>query len=128
MSNLTVADFEAWLGRYKAAWEARDPAAAAAIFTEDCEYYWTPFDPPAKGRAGVAAAWEGAVRGQKDVTFTSRVLAVEGARGIAHWHTRLTAVPGGEPVEFDGIFVTEFVGGGQCRIFREWWHLRGKPA
>jgi hypothetical protein len=31
-------------------------------------------------------------------------------------------------VEFDGIFVTDFAGGGLCRIFREWWHLRGKEG
>lgn len=128
MKSLTVAEFSAWLGRYKSAWETRDPAAAAALFTADAEYHWTPYDPPQRGRDEIAAAWDGAVRGQKDVAFSFEVLAVEGDRGIAHWHTRLTSVPDGEPVELDGIFVTTFAGTGQCRNFREWWHLRGKPG
>ena len=47
------------------AWEGRDAAAAARLFSEDSEYYWTPLDPPQRGRAGVAAAWQGAVSQQQ---------------------------------------------------------------
>ena len=53
MYALTVADFEAWLRGYKKAWEGRDAEAAAALFTPDAEYYWTPFDPPQRGRAAI---------------------------------------------------------------------------
>jgi uncharacterized protein (TIGR02246 family) len=128
MYVLTAADFDAWLGGYKAAWETRDPAAAAALFTPDAEYYWTPFDAPQKGRDAIAAAWDGAVQGQKDVSVSYTVLATAGVRGIAHWHTRLTSVPAGEAVELDGIAIVEFASLGQCRTFREWWHARGGPT
>ena len=33
--DLTPAALEAWLARYKQAWEQRDPARAAALFTEN---------------------------------------------------------------------------------------------
>jgi uncharacterized protein (TIGR02246 family) len=128
MFALTVDDFEAWLRGYKAAWEARDAAAAAALFAPDAEYYWTPFDPPHKGRAEIAAVWEGALAKQKDVRFEYVVVAVAGARGIAHWHTRLMSVPEGDKVELDGIVIAEFSGPGQCRTFREWWHAGGGPT
>ena len=128
MFELAVDDFEAWLRGYKAAWETRDPAAAAALFTPDAEYYWTPFDAPHHGRAGIAAAWEAAVAGQKDVRFDYTVVAVTSATGVAHWHTRLTSVPEGGAVELDGIAIVEFARPGQCRTFREWWHVRGGSA
>ena len=113
MFTLTGADFESWLRGYGKAWEGRDADAAAALFTPDAEYYWTPFDPPQRGRAEIAAAWNGAVQGQRDIAFEFDVLAAAGARGSAHWH--------------DGILIAEFAAEGQCRIFREWWHRRS-PA
>ena len=124
MSALTVAEFESWLRGYKRAWESRDPEAAAQLFTTDAQYFWTPFDAPQKGRAEIAAAWRGAVEHQQDVTFEYRIITTSDATGTAHWHTRLTSVPDGKPVELDGILSAEFRGSGQCRTFREWWHLR----
>jgi uncharacterized protein (TIGR02246 family) len=126
MHALTLTDFERWLNGYKAAWEKRDPAAAAALFTPDARYFWTPFDPPQTGRAQIAAVWEAAVSAQKDIAFDFNVFAVAGARGCAQWHVRLTSVPQGERVEMDGIVIADFAAAGQCHTFREWWHLRGK--
>ena len=128
MYALTAADFETWLRGYKRAWEGRDSSAAAALFTPDAEYYWTPFDPPQKGKEAIAAVWSAAVQGQRDITFDSSALATSGARGTAHWHVRFTAVPAGTPVELDGILIAEFAAAGQCRIFREWWHQGGTRA
>lgn len=125
--NITTQTFESWLRSYQAAWEGRDSRAAAELFTDQAEYYWTPFVPPQRGKDEIAAAWEGAVRQQKDVQFTFEVLAVRGATGIARWHTRLTAVPSNERVEIDGILLAEFTKPSQCRLFREWWHSEGKP-
>ena len=78
-------EFELWLLAYQKAWESRDPQAAARIFSDDCEYYWTPLDMPARGPASVAAAWEGAVSQQRDVSFRYEILAVTGNTGIAKW-------------------------------------------
>lgn len=46
---MTEPELATWLSRYGAAWEARDPEAAAALFTEDAEYFWTPFGDPNPG-------------------------------------------------------------------------------
>lgn len=127
MATLTHDEFESWLQAYQAAWEGRDAQAAASLFSPGAEYYWTPFDPPQRGRDGVAAAWNGAVMHQRDIHMTFEVLAVEGKRGIAKWHTNFTAVPSNEPVQLDGILIAEFDGPQQCRVFREWWHQANKP-
>lgn len=127
MAVLTSRDFEAWLRAYKTAWESRDPAAAAALFAPDAEYYWTPFDPPQRGHAEIAQAWHSAVAQQKNVTFTYSIIAIADDRGVAHWHTRLTSIPKGERIELDGIVIAEFADPRHCRTFREWWHVASNP-
>lgn len=127
MNAETTAGFESWLLRYGAAWEARDSKAAVDLFSPDAEYYWTPFDPPQRGREQIGAAWEGAVTQQRDIHFEFEILAVTSTRNIAGWRTKLTSMPTGEKVRLDGILIAEFDDGGLCRVFREWWHSVGKP-
>jgi ketosteroid isomerase-like protein len=127
-TEVTARSFESWLRSYQAAWEGRDPRAAGELFTADAEYYWTPFDPPQRGPAEIAAAWAGAVAHQKDVRFAFTVLALAGASGIAHWHASFHTLPSGERVDLDGIFVVEFADPSRCRVFREWWHRVAQPA
>lgn len=124
---ITKQTFETWLRAYQAAWEGRDAAAATKLFTDSAEYYWTPFVPPQRGKAEIAAAWDGAVKQQKDVHFEFEVLGVSGSTGIAHWHTRLDRIEANERVEIDGILLAEFSAPSQCQRFREWWHSEGKP-
>ena len=50
--QLTPAALEAWLARYGEAWEQRDPARAAALFTENAPYHEMPFEAPKAGRLG----------------------------------------------------------------------------
>ena len=128
MATLTRDAFESWLQGYRAAWEGRDPQAAAALFSpQGAEYYWTPYVPPQRGRDEIAAVWQGAVTQQRDIHMSFEVLAVEGNRGIAHWRTMFTSVPSGEQVQLDGILIAEFDGLQHCRVFREWWHQLSKP-
>jgi hypothetical protein len=121
---LDEAAFAIWLGAYKAAWEARDPAAAAALFTADATYHEMPFDAPIEGAGAIAAYWANAVAGQQDILFTSQILACAGDEGIAHWHCAFTAVPGGAKIDLDGIFRCRFGEAGRVAAFQEWWHVR----
>jgi hypothetical protein len=127
MNAISTADFDAWLRAYRAAWESRDSKAAIAIFTADAEYYWTPLDPPQRGHAGIAAAWDGAVATQRDITFRHGILAVTGATGIAKWRAEFTRQPTGARVVIEGVLTAEFASPGQCRVFREWWHAAETP-
>ncbi len=124
---MTIADFERWLHAYGQAWEGRDPAAAARLFTDDAEYYWTPLDPPQRGPAGIAGAWQAAVSQQRDVKFRYQVLAVNGATGIARWRADFTRLPAQSKVRIEGVLTAELVDGARCRVFREWWHSAETP-
>lgn len=124
---MTVAGFERWLRAYGQAWEGRDPAAAALLFTDDAEYYWTPLDPPQRGPAGIAAAWQAAVSQQRDIRFQFEILAVTGATGIAKWRADFTRLPAQSKVRIEGVLTAELADGARCRVFREWWHSAETP-
>ncbi len=121
---LTPAALEAWLARYEEAWVLRDPARAAALFTENAAYHEMPFDAPKAGRSGIRDYWETVTADQRDVDFTSSVVAVSGPVGVARWSAKLQSASSGVHVELDGVFVLTFDDGGLCSELREWWHLR----
>lgn len=116
--------FGAWLDAYKAAWESRDPKAAAGLFTGDAIYHEMPFDAPIVGTEAIAAYWARAVAGQRDVRFTSEILACTEDQGVCHWHCSFIGVPGGETIDLDGIFRCRFSAPGRVSHFQEWWHIR----
>jgi uncharacterized protein (TIGR02246 family) len=125
---LTQPEFTAWLDGYKRAWEERDPAAAAALFTSDATYRETPFDDVLAGTEAIRAYWTKAVSGQSDVQFTYELLACAGDEGFCRWHAAFTGVPGGEAIDLDGIFRCRFADEHHVRTFEEWWHIRIVPA
>ena len=115
-------DFEIWLGKYGDAWEGRDATSVTELFTPDALYYWTPFEAPKRGRGGIHEAWHDAVTGQKDIEFSSEILATIGNRGIARWWCSLVRLMDQRAVKLDGIFQVDFSENGLCEEFREWWH------
>ena len=123
-TELTLPAVETWLNRYKDAWEQRDPARAAALFTENAPYHETPFDAPKAGRRGIRDYWATVTADQRDVDFKSNVVAVTGRTAVARWSARLTAASSGARVELDGVFILSFDDGGLCKELREWWHVR----
>ena len=122
--ELTTASLEAWLTRYEQAWEQRDPAQAAALFTDNASYHEMPFDAPKAGRAGIRDYWATVTADQRDVDFKSQVVAVNGRTGVARWSASLTSAASGARVELDGVFVLQFDSNGLCSELREWWHVR----
>ena len=115
--SLTVAE---WIDGYRAAWETRDPDAAAALFTEDASYRDTPYSEPALGRDGVRDYWAGVTTTQEDVEFLSGAPVVEGDRAAVEWW--VTMLNGGAEVTLAGEFLLRFDENGLCRELREYWH------
>jgi SnoaL-like domain len=124
----TVEQFTRWLRDYQSAWEGRNSAAAAKLFSQDARYYWTPLVPPQQGPAEIAAAWESAVSQQRDIRFTFEVFAVAGPAGMARWRADFTRLPDQFKVRIEGVLSAEFASAGQCRVFREWWHSAESPG
>jgi len=125
---ITPAALEMWLARYGTAWKVLEPKLAGVLFAEDAIYQETPYGEPVIGREGVEEYWRTETADHSDVEFESKVVAVNGKTGVAHWTAKLTLKSTGVVVELDGVFVLEFNDAGQCSSLREWWHVRNsKP-
>jgi len=83
--NWTRDRFAAWLDAYGEAWQATDTPAFAALFTDDCAYYWTPLDAPYVGPQAIADAFGRAVSTQASIAFDARIVSVDAQHGIARW-------------------------------------------
>ena len=121
---LGPAAVDTWLAAYGAAWESRDPDAAAALFTADATYQETPFDDPFTGRDAIRDYWSTVTADQADIDFDYDVVAVSGDIGTALWSARFRSISGDVPVELNGVFVLEFASPGEVDSLREWWHAR----
>lgn len=123
--DLSTATLERWLAGYEQAWETRDSARAAELFTADARYQEMPFEAPKLGRDGIRDYWATVTTDQRDIDFRSEVVAVNGRTGVARWSATLTAISSGARVELDGVFILTFDAAGRCTELREWWHVRG---
>ncbi len=114
-----------WLNQYVNAWKSSDAAEIGALFSEDAQYYYGPFDEPLVGRAAIVASWleDPDQPGQFDAHYEP--LAVEGLMAVANGRSQYFA-PGSKVVgaEYDNIFVLRFDDEGQCVEFREWFVKR----
>jgi ketosteroid isomerase-like protein len=127
------ADVDRWLEAYVAAWKSYDADQIGALFAEDVEYRYHPYDTPVQGRDAVVRSWLGesdsAAASTRDEPGTYeaayRVVAVDGDVAVAAGSTTYTSEPGG-PVEkvFDNCFVMSFDPTGRCREFTEWYMER----
>jgi ketosteroid isomerase-like protein len=130
------AEVARWLDQYVEAWRTYDRDRIAALFAEDVEYRYHPYDEPIVGRDAVVASWlgegehEGASTRDPEGTYDAayRPLAVDGDAVVATGSSTYMVRPDG-PVEqvFDNCFVMRFDGDGRCREFTEWFMKRPNP-
>ena len=118
-------EFKEWLDAYGAAGQNGDAQAAIDLFSDNVEYYETPFDDPMVGRDAIQRYWnEGAGQSQQEVRFLHEAIAVVANMGLAKWQATFVRIPSGIHVELDGFLTAEFDAVGKCSVFREWWHRR----
>jgi ketosteroid isomerase-like protein len=117
-------DLARWLAAYGSAWEGKDAALVATLFTEDATYQETPYAEPFRGRAEISNYWASVTADQENIEFDFAVLSVGGNTGVAEWSARFRSISGDVPVELNGVFVLEFADADQVSSLREWWHVR----
>ena len=117
---------QGWLDDYKKAWEERDPAAAAAQFTEDSKYFEQPYEAPFEGSEGVRDYWIRVTETQSDVDLRWGRPVTEGDHTAVEWWCRLKN--GGTPVTLAGSMTLLFDDDGRCRELREYWHFAPEHA
>jgi hypothetical protein len=115
---------EQWLDGYGAAWESRDPAAAARLFTTDALYYETPWSEPFAGSGGIADYWMSVTADQRNVEFDYELIALNADTAVAHWTASFELASSGATLALDGVFVLTFESAQQVSELREWWVLR----
>jgi ketosteroid isomerase-like protein len=114
---MTRDDFGRWLDAYVEAWRTYDPAAIGALFSEDAEYRYHPWDEPLQGRDAIVADW--LANRDEPGTWTAeyRPAVVAADDAVATGVTRYDEAEGKR--EYHNVFVCRFDADGRCHEFTE---------
>lgn len=110
-----------WLDGYRAAWEQRDPDAAAALFTDDAIYREHPYESPVLGQGGVREYWARVTATQDEVKVRYGAPLIDGRRAAVEWW--VTMRNQGAEITLAGEFLLLFDDVGLCSELREYWHF-----
>jgi ketosteroid isomerase-like protein len=117
---------QAWLDAYVRAWETYDHDGIVALFADDAEYRWHPWDQGtdvARGPEEIAAGWVEPAARDEEGTYEGRYepVAVDGdvavARGISRYY--IDASRSTLDKEYHNVFLMRFADDGRCRSFTE---------
>ena len=136
---MSIHDF---MAAYKRTWEGQDSEGFAGLFTEDGEYWNTPFQ--CQNTFDLRKTYWDRIKLQEDIRHTNTVLAETKNGGIAHWHVEYqvaseelfdiwaksagTGLPGRKPGDplprliLDGLLQGEFNAQGLATRVRIFWH------
>lgn len=109
--------FEQWLGGYIRAWGSNDPKDIGRLFTEDAEYFTSPWREPWRGRPGIVEGWLDRKDEPGTWSFESEVVAVDGDLGVVRGVTRYNDP---DP-DYVNLWLIRLDDAGQCREFTEYW-------
>ena len=107
-----------WADAYRLAWEDGDPAAAAALYRDDCVFRSAPFRAPEPPLSYTTRVFPEAKA--EDVRFGEPV--EEGDRGAVEWWATLVT-PAGEELAIAGCSVLRFDDQGFVVEARDYWHV-----
>jgi len=112
--------FQRWLDAYVAVWKTYGEDEIGALFSEDAEYRYHPWDEPIEGRLAIAADWLENRDDPDSWTAEYRPWAVDEDRATAVGVTRYLGVDR-ETVEreYHNVFLCRFDAEGRCREFTE---------
>ncbi len=113
---------QGWLDRYIDAWRTNEPEHVEALFTEDVEYRYHPFDEPIEGgRDGVVSSWleQPDIPGTWDAEY--RVFAVDGDRAVATGYSRYFATPAEPERMYHNCFLLVLDDTGRCSELTEFY-------
>jgi SnoaL-like domain len=115
--DMTRDDFARWLDDYIAAWRSYDTGAITALFTDDAEYRYHPWDQPLVGAAAIADDWQ-ANRDEPGAWEAEyEPWAIEGHRGVATGTSRYDDTAGKRT--YHNVFLVEFADDGRASRFTE---------
>ena len=119
--RLTRVGVDAWLERYRIAWEEGDAEAAASLFTEDAIYRSSPFREPHVGHERIRAYWEQATGTHSETRVRIGTPITQGDRAAVEWWA--TMLDDGAEITLPGILFLRFAPDGRCGELREAWNV-----
>lgn len=126
---MTHQDVQRWLDRYVSAWRSYDSDEVGALFSEDAEYRYHPWDEPERGRDEIVRAWlspDGS-ESNRDApdSWDARYepYAVDGNRAVAVGWSRYVAQGDTPEKLYHNCYLLEFDDAGQCSRFTEFFVL-----
>jgi hypothetical protein len=100
-----------------AAWRSYDADAIRALFADDAEYAYHPYDEPLRGADAIAGSWLGD-RDDPSIWEASYAPAlIDGRRAIGKGETRYSDTG----AVFSNLFELEFDSHARCTRFVEWY-------
>ena len=102
-----------WLETYRRAWEEKDSAAVADLFTEDGTYRSNIFEEAHQGQDGVFEYWSTVTATQEGARVTMGLPFVDGNRVAVEWWTVMES--DGAEITLPGCLLLEFADDGRCR-------------
>ena len=114
---MTHDDVTRWLDGYIDAWMTYDPDRIRALFSEDAEYRYHPWDEPVRGREAIVADWLDDTDAPGTYIATYGAWAVDGKRAVATGTSRYD-----DPTHkrtYHNVFLLEFDDAGLCSSFTE---------
>ncbi len=119
---MTHNDVQVWLDRYVAAWQSYDREAIGALFADDAEYRYHPYDDePVRGREAIIENW--LENRDEPGTWEAHydVWALDGDRASAIGESRYTNPDGSFRTLFYNNWLLRFDGHGRCVEFVEYY-------
>ena len=136
-TSIDRAAVDRWLDDYVDAWKTYERDAIGALFADDVEYRYHPYDEPIRGRDAVLESWLGegdhpdASTPDEPDTYDAeyRAVAVDGDVAVAVGASSYRAVAGGPVTDvYDNCFLLRFDAEGRCRELTEWFVKRPRGA
>ena len=115
---MTRDDVTRWLDGYIDAWMTYDPDRIRALFSEDAEYRYHPWDEPVRGREAIVADWLDDPDAPGTYIATYGAWAVDGTRARGHRHEPVRR-PHAASATYHNVFLIEFDDAGLCQSFTE---------
>ena len=120
--TMNHADAQGWIDRYLAAWKTNDRDDITALFAEDVEYRYHPFDEPILGgRAGVVDSWLEDTDPPEAWDAEYFVHAVDGNKVVATGSTRYFATDKEQAKVYYNCFLIDLDDDGRCTSFTEYY-------
>lgn len=114
-----------WLNRYVDAWKSYDRSEIAALFADDIEYRYHPYDDPVRGRDAVVESWFGDNKDEpKTYDGSYEPVAVDGEVAVATGYSTYYHPDGSLRTIYDNCYIMRFDDEGRCREFTEFFMER----